>query len=77
MRKFQASLRALFLEGTALTKHYLRFLVAEIVVLDGDVTIRGKREAVLTMLAAGGSTPDPAFTTGGGVLTSVVDWLRL
>lgn len=77
MARFQQSVRELFLEGNALTKHYLRHLVAEVVVTDGDVVIRGRRDAVLTMMAANARTPSPLFTKGEGVLTSGVGWLRL
>lgn len=80
-QRFQGALRELFLEGNALAKHDLDFLVAEVVVAEGDVIIRGKREAVLSMMAAGSASsplaPSPAFTPTGEVLTSVGDWLRL
>ena len=77
MARFQQSVRALFLDGNALTKHYLRHLVAEVVVTDGDVVIRGKGDAVLTKMAASTRTPSPGLPQGEGVLTSGVDWLRL
>ncbi len=73
MARFQSSLRAMFLEGNALTKHYLRQLVAEVVVTDGDVVLRGRREAVLAMMASGAS-PSSMSTTTGEVLASVVDF---
>ena len=76
VKRFQENVRSMFVSGdNALTKHYLRFLVARVEVTGGHVRVLGRTEAVAQMLAQK-DPPSVATLTGGEVLATVTGWLR-
>jgi site-specific DNA recombinase len=76
IQTFRDSIRSIFLSGdNALTKNYLRFLVDKIIVNGPKVQMVTRSEAVVRIMAAGGTTvaePDPANSPA-----FAVEWLRL
>jgi hypothetical protein len=60
IRKFQESIRELFLsKDTSLTRNYLRFLVQDITVRGPEITIRGRTDAAVALLASGADSTGP------------------
>lgn len=78
IKKFQASLRSIFLSNdTSLTKNYLKFLVEKIVVTSEKVQLVTRSEAVVRMMAAGNGAPAGAAEPASAVSPSIgVGWLR-
>ncbi len=72
-RKFQQSIRELFLsKDMSLASNYLRFLVQDITVRGAEITIRGRTNAAVALLATGAESgtslnhPPPVLTSVGG-----------
>ncbi len=75
IRKFQENIRELFLsKDTSLTRNYLRFLVQDITVRGAEITIRGRTDAAVALLASGAEPGSSPLNQSSAVLTSVVDW---
>src|SRR6266542_553964 len=75
IRKFQENIRELFLsKDTSLTRNYLRFLVQDITVRGAEITIRGRTDAAVALLASGAEPGTSPLNQSSAVLTSVVDW---
>ena len=80
IQKFRNSIRSIFLsQDNALTKNYLRFLVEKIVVTGPTVQMVTRSEAVVRMMAAGGSATAGVTVERDPVVspTFAVGWLRL
>jgi hypothetical protein len=73
IKKFQTSIRELFLaDDTTLTRNYLRFLLEEITVQGTEITLRGRTDAAVALLASGADAA--SLNRSPPVLTSVVGW---
>jgi DNA invertase Pin-like site-specific DNA recombinase len=76
VKRFQENVRSIFVSGdNALTRHYLRFLVARVEVTDAHVRVLGRTEAVAQLLAQK-QPSSPKLPPAGEVLATVSAWLR-
>ena len=76
--RFQQTIRDLLGADHTLATNYLRFLVERIDVSGNELTIQGKTDAAVALLAAGPEPSRPATVNPPAeVLTSAVGWLRL
>ena len=77
IRRFQASLRDLFLSGdTALTKNDLRFLVSEVVITGNRVELVARASSAIELMASGTDEPR-GVSPSPQVRPTVVEWLQL
>ena len=69
------NIRELFLsKDTSLTRNYLRSLVQNITVRGAEITIRGRTDAAVALLASGAEPGTRPLNQSSAILTSVVGW---